>query len=49
VAWRLYLPKEWAADHERRGKAAVPDEINIKTKLKIALEQIEGHCHIGQE
>ena len=26
VAWRLYLPKEWAVDHERRRKVGVPDE-----------------------
>jgi SRSO17 transposase len=30
VAWRLYLPKEWAANHERRGKAGVPDEMDFK-------------------
>src|ERR1019366_4074117 len=42
VAWRLYLPKEWAANHERRGKAGVPDQIDFKTKPEIALEQIEA-------
>ena len=42
VAWRLYLPKEWAADHERRRKAGVPDEIDFKTKPESALEQIEA-------
>ena len=24
VNWRLYLPKEWASDYERRRKAGVP-------------------------
>ena len=30
VAWRLYLPKERAADLEHRRKAGVPDEIDFK-------------------
>jgi SRSO17 transposase len=47
VAWRLYLPKEWAANHERRGKAGVPDEIDFKTKPEIALEQIEAALKAG--
>ena len=42
VAWRLYLPKERAADLEHRRKAGVPDEIDFKTKPEIALEQIEA-------
>jgi SRSO17 transposase len=47
VDWRLYLPKEWAADHERRRKAGVPDEIDFKTKPEIALEQIEAALTAG--
>jgi SRSO17 transposase len=47
VAWRLYLPKEWAADPERRRKAGVPDEIDFKTKPEIALEQIEAALKAG--
>jgi SRSO17 transposase len=47
VAWRLYLPKEWAADHERRRKAGVPDEIDFKTKPEIALEQIGAALKAG--
>ena len=47
VAWRLYLPKEWAANPERRGKAGVPDEIDFKTKPEIALEQIEAALKAG--
>jgi SRSO17 transposase len=31
VDWHLYLPKEWAADHQRRRKVDVPDEIDFKT------------------
>jgi SRSO17 transposase len=42
VAWRLYLPKERAADLEHRRKAGVPDEIDFKTKPEIALEQVKA-------
>jgi len=41
VAWRLYLPKSWAEDEERRRKAKVPDGVAFKTKPEIALSQIE--------
>ncbi len=44
VAYRLYLPKSWAEDSERRAKTGVPDEIAFATKLEIALEQIEWAC-----
>ena len=42
VAWRLYLPKEWAEDTARRQKAEVPEEIEFHTKPEIALEQIRA-------
>jgi SRSO17 transposase len=42
VAWRLYLPKEWAEDTARRQKAEVPEEIEFQTKPKIALDQIRA-------
>jgi hypothetical protein len=28
VAWRLYLPKEWADDEQRRRKGGVPEEVD---------------------
>jgi SRSO17 transposase len=40
--YRLYLPKSWAFDRERRGKAHVPEEIVFQTKPAIALAQIEA-------
>jgi SRSO17 transposase len=40
VAWRLYLPKAWAEDAARCGKAGVPDDLRFTTKPQIALEQI---------
>jgi SRSO17 transposase len=42
IAYRLYLPKDWAEDVERREKAEVPDEIEFETKLGIALDQIRA-------
>ena len=46
VAYRLYLPQEWAADRPRR-KAGVPEEIVFKTKPEIALEQMRWACEAG--
>jgi SRSO17 transposase len=42
VAYRLYLPKEWASDKMRRKRAKVPAEISFQTKWEIALDQIRG-------
>jgi SRSO17 transposase len=44
VAYRLYLPKDWAQDGARRAKAGVPLDISFKTKPEIALEQIRWAC-----
>jgi len=41
VAWRLYLPKEWADDPARRDKAGVPEALQFATKPTIALQQLE--------
>ena len=40
IDYRLYLPKEWAEDAERRDKAEVPQEVRFRTKPEIALDQI---------
>jgi SRSO17 transposase len=40
--YRLYLPKEWAEDAERREKAEVPEEVRFQTKPDIALDQIRA-------
>lgn len=47
VAYRLYLPEEWAGDAARRRKAHVPKEIGFKIKPEIALEQIRTACDAG--
>jgi SRSO17 transposase len=41
VALRLYLPKEWANDPERRRRAKVPEDVVFRTKWRIALDEIE--------
>ena len=40
VAYRLYLPKEWAEDEDRRSKAGVPNDIDFEAKPEIALSRI---------
>lgn len=47
VAYRLYLPKEWADDEERCRTAGVPDDIGFKTKPEIALEQVRWALEAG--
>ena len=42
VAYRLYLPKEWAEDSQRREKTEVPTEVQFQTKPEIALDQIRA-------
>jgi SRSO17 transposase len=42
INYRLYLPKEWAGDSERREKTEVPKEVEFQTKPEIALEQIRA-------
>jgi SRSO17 transposase len=42
VAYRLYLPEEWATDRQRRHQAKVPETIAFQTKPQIALEQIKS-------
>ncbi len=50
IAWRLYLPEQWAKDRQRREKAGVPTAVKFQIKPDIALEQIRaakaaGGCH----
>jgi SRSO17 transposase len=40
VAYRLYLPREWAEDRQRRRAAGVPETLAFQPKWQIALEQI---------
>jgi SRSO17 transposase len=47
IAYRLYLPKDWAADPDRRKKTGVPEEVTFKTKPAIALDQIRAALDAG--
>ncbi len=49
IAYRLYLPHEWADDPERRTRAGVPDDIVFQTKPRIALDQIRAARAAGIE
>jgi SRSO17 transposase len=47
VAYRLYVPKDWAQDSARREKAGIPAAVNFTTKPQIALEQLRWACEAG--
>jgi SRSO17 transposase len=40
LASDLYLPKEWAADGERRRRAGIPDALGYRPKWRIAVDQV---------
>src|SRR5256885_13365072 len=47
IAYRLYLPQDWANDAARRKKVHVPGKIGFKTRPQMALEQIRAACAAG--
>jgi SRSO17 transposase len=49
ISARLYVPKEWADDRERRRVAGIPEDLKFQTKPQLAAEMIkeviaEGRC-----
>jgi SRSO17 transposase len=38
---RLYLPKEWARDRQRRDEAGVPRTVGFRTRHELALEMLD--------
>ena len=48
VGYRLYLPKDWANDGERRRKAGVPPAIRFQKKWEIALDLIDHALASGK-
>ncbi len=49
IAYRLYLPHEWADDPVRRRQAGVPDDVVFQTKPQIALDQLRAALAAGVE
>ena len=47
IAYRLYLPEDWAKDAKRRQEAHVPEAVEFRTKPQIALAQIEAAVKAG--
>jgi SRSO17 transposase len=47
VAFRLYLPREWAENRARRERAGVPEEVEFETKPEIALDEIRQALEAG--
>src|SRR5205814_4341921 len=47
IAYRLYLPQDWAQDEARRETAKVPAHIRFKTKPEIALDQLRAAVAAG--
>jgi SRSO17 transposase len=47
IAYRLYLPEDWASEAARRRKAHVPDGVTFQTKPQIALAQIKAALAAG--
>jgi SRSO17 transposase len=47
VDFDLYLPKLWIDDPQRRNEARIPDEVDFKTKIQLALEMIERAVRNG--
>lgn len=47
IAWRLYLPEEWAGDGARCRAAGVPVGVEFQTKPQIALAQIQQAVEQG--
>jgi SRSO17 transposase len=42
--FRLYLPKEWACDEQRRQECHVPPEIHYQTRQEQCLEMLDQWC-----
>lgn len=46
VSTRLYLPKDWAQDRQRRDKCHIPREVKFKTRHALCLEMLDELGHL---
>lgn len=46
VDLRLYVPKSWAKDRQRRKKCKVPQNIRYKTRHQLALDMLDQKGHL---
>jgi SRSO17 transposase len=44
---RLYLPKDWIGDAERRKAASIPDDVTFATKPKIGIAMVAAALDAG--
>ena len=49
LGWRLFLPKAWDRDEERRRRARIPEEVGHVPKWQLALEIIDQLLEWGLE
>jgi SRSO17 transposase len=47
IAHRVYLPRAWADEPDRRARAGVPDDVVFQTKPQIALGQLRAALEAG--
>jgi SRSO17 transposase len=49
LGWRLFLPKSWDGDEQRRRRARIPEEVRYVAKWQLALEIIDQLLEWGLE
>ena len=47
IDFDLYLPRDWAEDPDRRKEARIPDDVQFKTKLELAIDSIKEALEDG--
>ena len=47
LAMELYLPESWCADETRRARAKIPEHVSHRSKVEIAIEQLDNAIAAG--